>query len=384
MNMRTAPSATIEGLRRLARLAAVLAAMAASALPAAAESSGAGKPPLSAAQLAQLVAPIALYPDPLLAQMLMASTYPLEVVEAARWSKDNPDVTGEALQAAMAGQSWDPSVKALTALPQVVLMMGDKPDWTQQLGDAFLAQQADVLAAIQRLRERAEAAGSLETTPQQKIAKVAAPPPPGSSAPPATVYAIEPAAPEEYSVPIYDPGVVYGDWPYPNNPPFYWQPPGNLAEGAFAFAAGVTVGAAIWGRVDWWQNRVNINVSRYNRFNQASIKSNTWRHDPAHRLGVAYPNPQLTERFAESLKEAARQQSRPRDDADRNEQSKQSAKSTDKSKKATTKSARSKQTAARKKTKRQQVATGQAKPQPQLANAAGTSSGGGRRVKRRR
>src|SRR5204863_9782732 len=121
----------------------------------------------------QLVAPIALYPDALLSQILMASTYPVEVVAAARWSQANPTVTGEALQAAMAQQPWDASVKALTAVPQTLQMMNDKLEWTQQLGDAFLAQQADVLDAVQRLRARADANGELKSTPEQKVTKTA-------------------------------------------------------------------------------------------------------------------------------------------------------------------------------------------------------------------
>jgi len=139
--------------------------------------------PRSAAQLAQLVAPIALYPDALLSQILMDSTYPLEVVEAARWSQANPGVTGQALEDAMEKQSWDPSVKSLTAVPQTLQMMNDKLDWTRELGDAFLAQQADVLAAVQQLRERAANNGYLKTTEQQKVTKEAALP--QSSAPPA-------------------------------------------------------------------------------------------------------------------------------------------------------------------------------------------------------
>src|ERR1700712_1203404 len=122
---------------------------------------------LSQAQIQQLVAPIALYPDSLLTQVLMASTYPLEVVEAARWSHDNPALTGAALSDAMQAQSWDPSVKALTAVPQTLQMMSDKLNWMQQLGDAFLAQQQDVLAAVQRLRTEAQAAGNLQSSPQQ-------------------------------------------------------------------------------------------------------------------------------------------------------------------------------------------------------------------------
>src|ERR1700759_229769 len=132
---------------------------------------------LSEGQLEQLVAPIALYPDPLLTQVLMASTYPLEVVEAARWSHDNTGVTGQALQTAMQAQSWDPSIKALTAVPQTLQMMNDKLDWTQQLGDAFLAQQQSVLDAVQTLRAEAQAAGNLQSTPQQVV--TTAPPPAG-------------------------------------------------------------------------------------------------------------------------------------------------------------------------------------------------------------
>jgi hypothetical protein len=369
----------IECLRRVAAVAVTLAAMVASTLPAAAESAGGSQrvksSTLSAAQLAQLVAPIALYPDPLLSQLLMASTYPLEVAEAARWSKDNPDVGGQALEDAMADQSWDPSVKALTALPQTLQMMTDKADWMQELGDAFLAQQPDVLDAIQKLRARAEAAGHLETTPQQKIAKVADPPPPGSSAPPATVYTIEPATSDEYYVPIYDPGVVYGTWPYPDDAPFYWHPPGYRTGDAFAFAAGVVVGAAIWGRVDWWQDRVNINIGRYNRFNRTSIKSNTWRHDPAHRHGMAYSNPQVAERFANGNKDAAGGERSDPSTASAKSTTNSTTKSTTKAKSAT----RSKQVTAKKSTKRKQTVarTQPAASQPQIVQTTGAASLGG-------
>src|SRR3954451_3158402 len=135
--------------------------------------------PLSKEQLEQIVAPIALYPDDLLSQVLMASTYPLEVVQAARWANQNPKVTGKALEDAMAKQNWDPSVKGLVAVPQTLQMMSDKLDWTQQLGDVFLAQQQNLLDAIQRLRQRAETAGNLKTTPQQKVTRVSQPGPSG-------------------------------------------------------------------------------------------------------------------------------------------------------------------------------------------------------------
>src|SRR5262249_47158878 len=221
-------------------------------------------PPRTSAQLEQLVAPIALYPDALLSQILMASTYPLEVVAAARWVQANPGVSGKALEDAMQKQSWDASVKALTAVSQTLQMMNDKLDWTRDLGDAFLAQQADVLQAVQRLRQRADDEGNLKTTEQQKVIKTAraeaAPPSaetlspaPQSSVAPANIYTIESVNPDEYYVPVYDPGVVYGAWPYPEYAPFYWYPPGWGGSRVFAFGAGVAVGAAIWGGIDWWR-----------------------------------------------------------------------------------------------------------------------------------
>ena len=151
-------------------------------------------------KLEQLVAPIALYPDSLLSQAFMASTYPLEVVQAARWVKANPKVKGKALEDAMQKQPWDASVKSLTAFPTVLDMMNDKLDWTQQLGDAFLAQQQDVLAAVQTLRERADKAGNLKTTKQQKVTK-------GSSGAQSYI-AIEPQDPSVVYVPAYDPNEV--------------------------------------------------------------------------------------------------------------------------------------------------------------------------------
>jgi uncharacterized protein DUF3300 len=294
-------SCMIGQLRRPALLAtlAIVIVLGLQVAPARAQSADT---PRNQAQLEQVAAPIALYPDALLSQVLMAATYPLEVGEAARWSRDNSAVTGQALEDAMQEQAWDPSVKSLTAVPPTLQMMNEKPDWTRQLGDAFLAQQQDLLAAIQRLRTRADAAGNLNTTEQQKVARVAAPPAPGSTAAPATVYTIEPATADDYYVPVYDPGAVYGSWPYPDYPPFYWHPPGHVADEALSFTAGVIVAAAIWGRVDWWQHRVNINVARFNRFNHTSIKKNTWVHDPAHRGNVPYPNRDLAARFADQAK----------------------------------------------------------------------------------
>lgn len=260
---------------------------------------------LSQAQIQQLVAPIALYPDPLLTQILMASTYPLEVVEAARWSHDNPGVSGQALQSAMQSQSWDPSIKSLTAVPQTLAMMSDKIDWTEQLGEAFLDQQQDVLDAVQKLRAEAQAAGNLQSSPQQVVTTAPAPAGNVSSAAQRPIV-IEPVDPNVYYVPVYNPAVVYGAWDYPAYPPFYWSPPGFVASNVVSFAAGVAVGAAIWGRCDWWNHNVIINVNRYNVFNHTDITNNVWTHDPAHRGNVPYRNPALTERFGRANDIAAR------------------------------------------------------------------------------
>jgi len=240
-----------------------------------------------AGQLEQLVAPVALYPDALLAHVLMASTYPLEVADAGRWSQANPEVTGEALQEAMQQQPWDPSVKALTAVPLTLQMMNDRPDWTRRLGDTFLARQAELLGAIQRLRTRADAAGNLDNTPEQRISRVAAPSSTGDSA--TTVYVIEATNPNEYHLPVYDPGVAYGRWNHPEDPPSYWRPPGHATSEALSFAPGAPVGWAIWGRIDWWQNRLNVDLNRFNHFNQTKVTRRAWVHDPAHRGNVPYP-----------------------------------------------------------------------------------------------
>ncbi|MCA6119317.1 DUF3300 domain-containing protein [Bradyrhizobium sp. WSM 1738] len=270
----------------------------------------------SEAQIEQLVAPIALYPDPLLMQILMASTYPLEVIEAARWSHDNSGVKGTALQDAMQSQSWDPSVKALTAVPQTLEMMNDKLDWTQQLGDAFLAQQQDVLDAVQKLRAEAQAAGNLQSTPQQVVTTAPTPTDVVASGAPRPIV-IEPVNPNVYYFPVYNPAVVYGGWDYPAYPPFYWSPPGFVASNVVSFTAGIAVGAAIWGGCDWWNHNVIINVNRYNIFNHANIDitDNTWIHNPAHRHDVPYPNASVAQRFGRANEAAARDAFRNRADA---------------------------------------------------------------------
>jgi hypothetical protein len=265
---------------------------------------------LSTAQIEQLVAPIALYPDSLLSQVLMASTYPLEVVEAARWSRDNSKMTGKALEDAMQKQAWDPSVKALTAVPETLQMMNDQLKWTQDLGDAFLAQQSDVLDAVQRLRARADAAGNLKSTSQQTVRRVNRPANvSAASGVPATAYEIVPTNPDEYYVPIYDPTIVYGAWPYSDYLPYYWYPPG-WGGGWFGFGAGVLAGAAIWGGVNWWNRNVYVDHHRFNQFNRTNITNPNWSHNVDHRRGVPYNNAQVAQRFGDQGRGKARDQAR--------------------------------------------------------------------------
>jgi hypothetical protein len=241
-------------------------------------------------ELDRLLAPIALYPDALLAQILMASTYPLEVVEAARWAKANPKVSGKALEDAMAKQSWDPAVRSLTAVPQVLQQMNDNLDWMQKLGDAFLAQQQDVMDTVQGLRARADATGNLKTTEQQVVRTEVQ----GSQ----KIYVVESPKPEVIYVPTYNPTVVYGSWWYPT-PPYYVYPPAYTYPPGVAFATGLFVGAAIWGACSWGWGRgnVDVNVNRYNSFNRTNISNRNWSHNVAHRGGVAYRDQNVARQY---------------------------------------------------------------------------------------
>src|SRR5499427_4842520 len=216
-------------------------------------------------QLDALLAPIALYPDALLAQILMASTYPLEVIEAERWVTANKNLKDDALKAAVGKQSWDDSVKSLVATPSVLDMMSDKLDWTQKLGDAVLAQQPDVMDAIQRLRNRAQQNNKLQTTPQQTVTVTQASGGGGGGGGGTPQYiTIEQTNPDEVYVPYYDPSVVYGAWPYSDYPPYYWGYPGYIGAGVIGagigFGAGYLVGRwgsgnNIWGGGENWGNR---------------------------------------------------------------------------------------------------------------------------------
>ena len=183
-------------------------------------------------------------------------------------------------------------------MPQTLAMMSEKLDWLQQLGDAFLDDQGAVLDAVQRLRKRAEGTGNLKTSPQMKVSNVSRPGPTGQ---PAEYIVVEPADPQVMYVPVYDPGVVYGAWPYPDYPPYYYEPPGwipgTYAYGALAFGASVAVGAAIWGGANWWNRSVNVNVNRYNSFNRTNIAGGNWNHNVNHRGNVPYRNNATAQKF---------------------------------------------------------------------------------------
>jgi hypothetical protein len=268
----------------------LLLSLCAAALPAAAQEGAATG--FSKEQLEQIVAPIALYPDSLLTQVMMASTYPLEVVEADRWLKQNKNLKGSSLEAALKDKDWDPAVKALCTLPDVLARMSENLDWTQDLGDAFLGQKTELMDSVQRMRGKAYAEGNLKTSKQQVVTQE-----------PDKIIVIESASPEVVYVPSYSPTVVYGAWSYPSYyyPPMYAPPPPGY--GLLTFGVGMAVGAAIWGDCDWgWgHGDVDIDVNRYNNFNRntnVNWQNNQvgnrgdgkgkWQHDPSHRKGVNY------------------------------------------------------------------------------------------------
>jgi hypothetical protein len=254
-------------------------------------------------ELDQLVAPIALYPDTLLAEVLMASTYPLEVVEAERWAEKNKNLKGDQLKAEVDKQSWDDSVKSLVATPDVLSMLSTQLDWTQKLGDAVLAQQPDVMDAIQRLRVRAEDNKKLESSKEQKVVKKQE----GGK----QVIIIEQASPDTVYVPYYEPAVVYGAWPYAAYPPFYFPPPGyiaaNVIRTGIAFGAGYAVGrwasgGYYWGGgFGWGGNNIHVNNST-----NINVNVNNWQHNPAHRQGVKYNNAKVNARFGDNKLQAGR------------------------------------------------------------------------------
>ena len=285
------------------------------------------------AQITQWVAPIALYPDPLLSQVLMASTYPDNVTQAVQWSKDHPGQQGDAAVKAVANQPWDVSVKSLVAFPQLTGMMGEDPQWVTNLGNAFLAQPQDVMDAVQKLRQLAQQTGSLKSTPQQTVTttkRVASSTSTHTASSTPTVIKIEPSNPQVVYVPNYNPTVVYGSsWPYTSAPPVYLPPPpgeqfaDSFVRG-FGYSLGVATTYAIFSSIDWddddhhhhdddhhddhgghpsgYQHNgdnININVNNFNKISGQNISGQTmgWQHNPAYRGNTPYPNNSVTQQF---------------------------------------------------------------------------------------
>jgi len=277
----------------------------AQAAPQAADEAAARIP---AEQLDSLVAPIALYPDPMLTQTLVASTYPLEIIQLQQWLGKNKNLKDQALADAVKKQNWDPSIQAMAALPDVVKQMAENIQWTTDLGNAFLAQQGDVMDAVQRMRKKAKDAGNLKSTEQQKIeTKVVEN---------KQVIIVEQASPQVIYVPTYNPTVVYGAPVYPY-PPIAYPPPSYYAAGmAISFGVGMAMGAA-WGggwgwNAGWGHNDVDINVN--NNFNRNTNISNsgnraaarggntTWQHNPQHRGGAPYSNRATANKYGGSAR----------------------------------------------------------------------------------
>ena len=232
-------------------------------------------------ELDQMLAPIALYPDSLLSQILMAATYPLEVVQAARWSSANPGLTGTEAVHAVDNQNWDPSVKSLAAFPQVLQTMDQKIDWTERLGDAFLAQQPQVMDTIQKLRQKAQEAGNLNSNSQIAVTQSG------------DAIDVASANPDVVYVPYYDPAQVYGYWWWPDYPPVFWAPwAGYGWNGGFAWGFGIGIGADfLFGSWDWGNHRVFVRDHRHPE------DGHPWHHDPGHRHAVPYRDPALNREF---------------------------------------------------------------------------------------
>jgi len=293
--------------------------------PAAAPEAAAKLPP---EQLESLVAPIALYPDPLLAQTLAASTYPLEIIQLQQWMAKNPNLKDKALADAVAKQPWDPAVQSMAAFPEAVKRLADDVQWTTDLGNAFLAQQSDVMDAVQRMRKKAQDKGALKTNEQQKVET--------QTVEQKTVIVVEPADPQVIYVPSYNPTVVYPPPVYPY-PPIYYPPPPPPGAAFVSFTMGVMIGAAFWGgawgHCGWGGSSVNINVN--NNFNRNNINTgggrgggNNWQHNSQHRGGAPYGDRATANKYGGSTRggASARQQgARPAGGASASQQGRGSA-----------------------------------------------------------
>jgi len=243
-------------------------------------------------ELAQMLAPVALYPDAVLAQVLMASTYPIEVIEADRWVTRNPGLSGDNLDNVLLDQDWDPSVKAICHFPSILALMSERITETTNLGNAFLAQEDEVMDMVQELRAKAYAQGTLETTTQQKVLVER------------ETIIIEPANPRVIYVPYYDPFYVYGPWWYPDYPPYYWGPRGVSLGVGYSFWPGFYFSFSFgsWSYFDWPHHYVYIDVHkrpRYVRHDRWLSTPGRWHHVPRHRRGVAYRDKETARRYGQ-------------------------------------------------------------------------------------
>jgi len=283
---------------RISRILALLAAFALAFAQGGAQAQPAYA--YSQQELDQMLAPIALYPDPLLSQILMAATYPMEVIEAARWAREHPDLSGDAAVRAAEAENWDPSVKSLLAFPQVLARMRENLQWTQSLGDAFLGQEPQLMDTVQTLRRRAQAAGKLRS--DERVSVVQSGP----------HLLLQPFDSRLVYVPYYDPLVVYGSWWWPAAPPMYLRPwAGYYARPAYAggFYWGPPVSVSLgffFGAIDWHQRQVRVvqvnnDYYRYgaavNRAVGANRAPGAWQHEPEHRRGIAYHGIAAQQRF---------------------------------------------------------------------------------------
>jgi hypothetical protein len=249
----------------------------------------------SQAELDQMLAPIALYPDALLSQVLIASTYPLEIIQADRWARSNKDLKAEDALKFAENKDWDPSVKALVAFPDILKRMSEDVDWTQKLGDAFLSNEGDVMDAVQRLRKRAYATGNLEKTEYISVERDD------------NNIIIEPAQERVVYVPVYDTRVVYGNWWWPDYPPVYWNYPSHYTyTSGFYWGSSIFVGSSYFYSSPRWRDRRVVVIDRHHHHNthfytgRSIVRHDSaryWSHNPAHRHGVAYYNNRLRDTY---------------------------------------------------------------------------------------
>jgi len=255
-----------------------------------------GKYKVSQDQLDELLAPIALYPDTLLSQILMAATYPIEIVEADRWLKQNSNLTGDSLDSALKEKPWDVSVKSLCHFPRELAMMSEKLAYTVALGDAFLGQQDQVMDSIQKLRAKAQAAGHLTSTDKQNVTMQD------------QYISIEPVTPDVIYVPAYDPCWAYGPWWYPVcSPPWFWWPD-LVVDVGFFWGPAIFVGPIdFWCGFFWHRHGLFVNVNKTLVVGKIGITRlhggvEIWQHDPMHRRGVSYRSPATARQFGQTLR----------------------------------------------------------------------------------